>query len=47
TEEAEAAFKQIKEHIAKLPMLTAPEEQDLPGSIQGGGERRTNDTKGS
>ncbi|GJR20624.1 reverse transcriptase domain-containing protein [Tanacetum coccineum] len=27
TEEAEAAFKQMKEHIAKLPMLTAPEEQ--------------------
>ncbi|GJV64422.1 reverse transcriptase domain-containing protein [Tanacetum coccineum] len=28
TEEAEAAFKQMKEHIAKLPMLTAPEEQE-------------------
>ncbi|GJZ34628.1 reverse transcriptase domain-containing protein [Tanacetum coccineum] len=28
TEEAEAAFRQIKEHIAKLPMLTAPEEQE-------------------
>ncbi|GJW29254.1 reverse transcriptase domain-containing protein, partial [Tanacetum coccineum] len=27
-EEAEAAFKQMKEHIAKLPMLTAPEEQE-------------------
>ncbi|GKC66155.1 retrovirus-related pol polyprotein from transposon TNT 1-94 [Tanacetum coccineum] len=27
-EEAEAAFRQIKEHIAKLPMLTAPEEQE-------------------
>ncbi|GJS93624.1 reverse transcriptase domain-containing protein [Tanacetum coccineum] len=26
--EAEAAFKQMKEHIAKLPMLTAPEEQE-------------------
>ncbi|GJW05576.1 hypothetical protein Tco_1564432 [Tanacetum coccineum] len=25
--EAEAAFRQMKEHIAKLPMLTAPEEQ--------------------
>ncbi|GKG01427.1 hypothetical protein Tco_0306132, partial [Tanacetum coccineum] len=41
TEEAETAFKQMKEHIAKLPMLTAPE------SIQGSGERRTNDGKGS
>ncbi|GJV06172.1 reverse transcriptase domain-containing protein [Tanacetum coccineum] len=28
TEEAETAFKQMKEHIAKLPMLTAPEEQE-------------------
>ncbi|GJX52637.1 reverse transcriptase domain-containing protein [Tanacetum coccineum] len=28
TEEAEAAFKQMKEHIAKLPMLIAPEEQE-------------------
>ncbi|GJS11572.1 reverse transcriptase domain-containing protein [Tanacetum coccineum] len=28
TEEAEAAFKQTKEHIAKLPMLTALEEQE-------------------
>ncbi|GJT67861.1 reverse transcriptase domain-containing protein [Tanacetum coccineum] len=28
TEEAEAAFRQMKEHIAKLPMLTAPEEQE-------------------
>ncbi|GJW92523.1 hypothetical protein Tco_0170076 [Tanacetum coccineum] len=28
TEEAKAAFKQMKEHIAKLPMLTAPEEQE-------------------
>ncbi|GJV08231.1 reverse transcriptase domain-containing protein [Tanacetum coccineum] len=28
TEEAEAAFRQIKEHIAKLPMLIAPEEQE-------------------
>ncbi|GJY23504.1 reverse transcriptase domain-containing protein [Tanacetum coccineum] len=28
TEEAEAAFRQIKEHIAKLPMLTTPEEQE-------------------
>ncbi|GJZ77917.1 reverse transcriptase domain-containing protein [Tanacetum coccineum] len=28
TEEAEAAFKQMKEHIAKLTMLTAPEEQE-------------------
>ncbi|GJU40271.1 reverse transcriptase domain-containing protein [Tanacetum coccineum] len=28
TEKAEAAFKQMKEHIAKLPMLTAPEEQE-------------------
>ncbi|GKB77492.1 reverse transcriptase domain-containing protein [Tanacetum coccineum] len=28
TEEAEAVFKQIKEHIAKLPILTAPEEQE-------------------
>ncbi|GJY99301.1 reverse transcriptase domain-containing protein [Tanacetum coccineum] len=27
-EEAEAAFRQMKEHIAKLPMLTAPEEQE-------------------
>ncbi|GJY05981.1 reverse transcriptase domain-containing protein [Tanacetum coccineum] len=26
--EAEAAFRQMKEHIAKLPMLTAPEEQE-------------------
>ncbi|GKA90362.1 reverse transcriptase domain-containing protein [Tanacetum coccineum] len=28
TEEAEAAFRQMKEHIAKLPMLTASEEQE-------------------
>ncbi|GKD55638.1 reverse transcriptase domain-containing protein [Tanacetum coccineum] len=28
TEEAEAAFRQMKENIAKLPMLTAPEEQE-------------------
>ncbi|GJV67269.1 reverse transcriptase domain-containing protein [Tanacetum coccineum] len=28
TGEAEAAFRQMKEHIAKLPMLTAPEEQE-------------------
>ncbi|GJW36402.1 reverse transcriptase domain-containing protein [Tanacetum coccineum] len=28
TEEAEAAFRQMKEHIAKLPMLTTPEEQE-------------------
>ncbi|GJX18719.1 pectinesterase/pectinesterase inhibitor U1 [Tanacetum coccineum] len=28
TREAEAAFRQMKEHIAKLPMLTAPEEQE-------------------
>ncbi|GKG50219.1 hypothetical protein Tco_0521319, partial [Tanacetum coccineum] len=28
TEEVEAAFRQIKEHIAKLPMLTTPEEQE-------------------
>ncbi|GJX97806.1 reverse transcriptase domain-containing protein [Tanacetum coccineum] len=28
TEEAEAAIRQMKEHIAKLPMLTAPEEQE-------------------
>ncbi|GJV52030.1 reverse transcriptase domain-containing protein [Tanacetum coccineum] len=28
TEEAEAAFRQMKEHIAKLPMLTALEEQE-------------------
>ncbi|GJR09530.1 reverse transcriptase domain-containing protein [Tanacetum coccineum] len=28
TEEVEAAFKQMKEHIEKLPMLTAPEEQE-------------------
>ncbi|GJY45570.1 reverse transcriptase domain-containing protein [Tanacetum coccineum] len=27
-QEAEAAFRQMKEHIAKLPMLTAPEEQE-------------------
>ncbi|GJV05584.1 reverse transcriptase domain-containing protein [Tanacetum coccineum] len=26
--EAEAAFRQMKEHIAKLPMLTAPNEQE-------------------
>ncbi|GJX43482.1 reverse transcriptase domain-containing protein [Tanacetum coccineum] len=26
--EAEAVFRQMKEHIAKLPMLTAPEEQE-------------------
>ncbi|GKD59630.1 reverse transcriptase domain-containing protein [Tanacetum coccineum] len=28
TEEAKAAFRQMKEHIAKLPMLTTPEEQE-------------------
>ncbi|GJZ95895.1 reverse transcriptase domain-containing protein [Tanacetum coccineum] len=28
TKEAEAAFRQMKEHIAKLPMLIAPEEQE-------------------
>ncbi|GJV36969.1 reverse transcriptase domain-containing protein [Tanacetum coccineum] len=28
TGEAEAAFRKMKEHIAKLPMLTAPEEQE-------------------
>ncbi|GKA54146.1 reverse transcriptase domain-containing protein [Tanacetum coccineum] len=28
TEEAEFAFKQMKQHIAKLPMLTAPEEKE-------------------
>ncbi|GKE46496.1 reverse transcriptase domain-containing protein [Tanacetum coccineum] len=28
TEEGEAAFRQMKEHIAKLPMLIAPEEQE-------------------
>ncbi|GJW08637.1 reverse transcriptase domain-containing protein [Tanacetum coccineum] len=28
TEEAEAAFRQMKEHIAKLPMLTTLEEQE-------------------
>ncbi|GJY95091.1 reverse transcriptase domain-containing protein [Tanacetum coccineum] len=28
TEEAEATFKQMKEHIAKLPMLIAPEEHE-------------------
>ncbi|GJZ55010.1 reverse transcriptase domain-containing protein [Tanacetum coccineum] len=28
TDEAEAAFRQMKEHIAKLPMLTALEEQE-------------------
>ncbi|GJV51801.1 reverse transcriptase domain-containing protein [Tanacetum coccineum] len=28
TEEAKTAFRQMKEHIAKLPMLTAPEEQE-------------------
>ncbi|GKD57731.1 reverse transcriptase domain-containing protein [Tanacetum coccineum] len=28
TEEAEAAFRQMKEHIAKLLMITAPEEQE-------------------
>ncbi|GJX58600.1 reverse transcriptase domain-containing protein [Tanacetum coccineum] len=27
-EEAKVAFRQMKEHIAKLPMLTAPEEQE-------------------
>ncbi|GJW88006.1 reverse transcriptase domain-containing protein [Tanacetum coccineum] len=27
-QEAEAAFRQIKEHIAKLPMLAAPKEQE-------------------
>ncbi|GJV94326.1 reverse transcriptase domain-containing protein [Tanacetum coccineum] len=29
TEEAKATFKQMKEHIAKLPMLTAPEERRM------------------
>ncbi|GJX48661.1 reverse transcriptase domain-containing protein [Tanacetum coccineum] len=28
TEEVEVAFRQMKEHIAKLPMLTAPKEQE-------------------
>ncbi|GJW81219.1 reverse transcriptase domain-containing protein [Tanacetum coccineum] len=28
TEEAESAFKQMKQHIAKLPMLTALEERE-------------------
>ncbi|GKE38865.1 reverse transcriptase domain-containing protein [Tanacetum coccineum] len=28
TEDAEAAFRQMKEHTAKLPMLIAPEEQE-------------------
>ncbi|GJV57009.1 reverse transcriptase domain-containing protein [Tanacetum coccineum] len=28
TEEAKAVFRQMKKHIAKLPMLTAPEEQE-------------------
>ncbi|GKD99567.1 reverse transcriptase domain-containing protein, partial [Tanacetum coccineum] len=28
TDEAESAFKQMKQHIAKLPMLTAPEEKE-------------------
>ncbi|GKD62188.1 reverse transcriptase domain-containing protein, partial [Tanacetum coccineum] len=28
TEEAEAAFRQMKEHVAKLPMFTASEEQE-------------------
>ncbi|GKA16075.1 reverse transcriptase domain-containing protein [Tanacetum coccineum] len=28
TEEAESAFKQMKQHIAKLPMLTATEEKE-------------------
>ncbi|GJS44497.1 reverse transcriptase domain-containing protein [Tanacetum coccineum] len=28
TEEAEATFRQMKEHITKLPMPTAPEEQE-------------------
>ncbi|GJV35708.1 reverse transcriptase domain-containing protein [Tanacetum coccineum] len=28
TEEAEAAFRQMKEHIAELPILIAPEEQE-------------------
>ncbi|GJW41850.1 reverse transcriptase domain-containing protein [Tanacetum coccineum] len=28
TEEAETAFRQMKEHLAKLPMLTAPEKQE-------------------
>ncbi|GKC43055.1 reverse transcriptase domain-containing protein [Tanacetum coccineum] len=28
TEETEAAFRQMKEHIAKLPMLTSPEGQE-------------------
>ncbi|GJR66777.1 reverse transcriptase domain-containing protein [Tanacetum coccineum] len=50
TEEVEAAFRQIKKHIAKLPMLTALDEQEeliVYGSIQGGGQRRTNDGKRS
>ncbi|GJU94338.1 reverse transcriptase domain-containing protein [Tanacetum coccineum] len=28
TDEAESAFRQMKQHIAKLPMLTAPEEKE-------------------
>ncbi|GJT40245.1 reverse transcriptase domain-containing protein [Tanacetum coccineum] len=28
TEEVESAFKQMKQHIAKLPTLTAPEEKE-------------------
>ncbi|GKE92726.1 reverse transcriptase domain-containing protein, partial [Tanacetum coccineum] len=28
TDEAESAFKQMKQHIAELPMLTAPEEKE-------------------
>ncbi|GJV47659.1 reverse transcriptase domain-containing protein [Tanacetum coccineum] len=51
TEEAEAAFKQMKEHIAKLPMLTAPEEQEelivYLAASKRSGERRTNDGKES
>ncbi|GJU66819.1 hypothetical protein Tco_1253078 [Tanacetum coccineum] len=38
TEEAEVAFRQMKEHIAKLPMLIAPKNKrnhQLPGIIQG------------
>ncbi|GJR82769.1 reverse transcriptase domain-containing protein [Tanacetum coccineum] len=30
TDEAESAFKQMKQHIAELPMLTAPEEKEEP-----------------
>ncbi|GJY64573.1 reverse transcriptase domain-containing protein [Tanacetum coccineum] len=42
TQEAEAAFRQMKEHIAKLPILTAPEEQEnsvANWQIQGSGWR--------